>query len=579
MTHFYGTHLPVPLNLHDRASLGLHFLTHSLDESYGYLPNILMRFDREYPLARHDFADFGDLTSRYMEAFYLARCMTGSQTGDEVLKNLEKLFLSYFRHQDGLSYRPVIDQPFYSEAARVPYRGDIAEGFDQSRVMFALAVWFMITGEQLPKKLFGEMISGIRAKAIQKDGLMYFTQAFFPPGFHPLSDDLPYPQQLYFAGTQIGPLVKWYELTGEELALDTARRLVNFFTRDSFYFGPEGSFESLEVVPPGSWDRINGHTHTRMGAIAGILKYANVVGDRNVLEFGKRAFDWFYHGYCLVTGWCPEFLGRYPIEQEGCETCTLMDLIAAGLELCHAGFDEYWSIVERVTRNQLIEQQVTDTSFMGFCNDFTRREFQEYPIHPDTVLGAFGGWCGINDFVGNNVYSRCLMHCCGPSGIKALYLAWHNAVTFNQGKLRINLLFSRRSRYADVRSFDPVEGRVEIQVHQSCELEIRLPDWVEKGKVRLKTNGQPVNFNWKGTRMSAGPVRAGTRVEVIYPLRTCTITEKAGSVEYRTRWLGDTTISISPAGQFVPLYQREKLVAQAGEISLPEHVPQMEVSL
>ncbi len=579
MKHFYGRHLPIPLDLHDRALLGLHFLTHSLDEGYGYLPNILMRFDKEYPLARHDFADFGDLTSRYMEAIYLTRVMTGSRAGDDVLKALERLFLSFFNHRDGLSYRPVIDQPFYSEAARVPYRGDLAEGFDQSRVMVALATWFMMTGESKPKKLFEELVAGFRAKAIQRDNFMYFTQAFFPPGFHPSPDDPPYPQQLYFAGTQIGPLIKGYELTGHEPALDTARRLVNFFTRDTFYFGPEGSFESLEVVPPGSWDRINGHTHTRLGAIAGMLKYANVVNDQKVLEFGKRAFDWFYRGYCLSTGWCPEFLGRYPLEQEGCETCTLMDLAAGAIELGKAGFDEYWGIVERITRNQLAEQQVTDTSFMGRKGDLSRREFQEYPIDPDTVLGAFGGWCGVNDFVGNNIYSRCLMHCCGPSGIKALYLAWHSALIFEKGKLHINLLLSRRSKIADIRSYDPWEGRVDVTIHQSCELDLRLPDWVEKDQVRLGINGHSVDCRWRGTRLLVGPVDAAVEVRVTYPLRTISVTEKTGTLEFKTRWVGDTVVSISPPGKKVPLYQRKDLIQKAGMIKLPDHFPEIEPDL
>lgn len=579
MNNYYTSYLPIPMDLHGRALLGIHFLTHSLDKRYGYLPNIWAIFETGKVFARHDFADFGDLTSRYLESLYLAKCMTGSSDGEEEREALEKLFLFYFSHGDGLSYRPPIKEPFYSETGKRPYQADMAEGFDQSRVMFALITWFMITHENQPSQLFDKLIEGIRSKAVIKDNYMYFEQPSFSPEYHPDKDAPAYPQQLYFAGTMVMPLVKWYELTGNELALDTARRLVSFITRDAFYFGPEGSFESLRATAPGSWDFANGHTHSRLGTIAGILKYGNLMSDKQSFEFGRKAFDWFYDNYCLSNGWCPEFLGRYPIEQEGCETCTLMDIIECCLQLCAAGHEKYWDIIERLVRNQLLEQQITDASFIPSSKETSSRTFESYPISGDAVLGGFGGWCGVNDFIGNNVLSRRLMHCCGPSGIKAIYLAWHNALKWENGTLRINLLFSRRSRYADIKSFDPAEGRVEVTVRQNCNLELRLPEWVDKQRVRIQINGRNSECHWSSLRLVVGGVSESQQVIITYPLRETVISENVSSLVYETRWRGDTVISISPPGKHVPLYQRDRLIEADRKIVLPEYVPETEIEL
>ena len=83
MTTLDTTCSPVLLGIHDRALLGLRFLINSVDKRNGCLPNIWACFESGPAVARHDFPDFGDLTSRYLEAIYLARCMTGSDAGDD----------------------------------------------------------------------------------------------------------------------------------------------------------------------------------------------------------------------------------------------------------------------------------------------------------------------------------------------------------------------------------------------------------------------------------------------------------------------------------------------------------------
>jgi len=559
MTACYGNHPPIPIDLLDRARLGLHFLEHSLDRRHGYLPNIIAVFEGDQAVHRHDFADFGDLTSRYLEAFILARRMTGSDAGEEAFQGLQELFLSYFR-DDGLSYRPPIDHPFQSFTADRPYQPNMAEGFDQSRVMFALLTWFTMTGDDRPRELMDRMIHGVRGKGVVKDDRLYFTQPAFGEDFEPNPDAPPYPQQLYFSATMILPLLWWHELTGSAPALETARQLKNFVMRDEFYFGRDGSFRALDVTAPGSWDLINGHTHSRLGAVAGLLRYGRVCNDEPTFSLGRSAFDWFLENHCLPTGWCPEFVGRHAVEAEGCETCTLMDLAHCCLELCAAGEERYWNTMERLVRNQLLEQQITDASFIPSQDEPGAGDFQSYPISGEAVLGGFGGWVGVNDFVGHNEYSHYLMHCCGPSGIKALYLAWQQACKFEEGVLRVNLLLPRRLPEADVQGFDPREGRLDIELHTDAALSMRMPDWVAKKEVRAQVERRPLSFQWQADRLVTPVVEKGQTVSITYPLRSVTSTVHVGSDRYDIQWQGDTALSISPPGTEVPLYTRQELL-------------------
>jgi len=229
MSHFYGSHVPIPLDLQDRARLGARFISRNLDRRYTYLPTFWTIFEAEQVYGRHDFPDFGDLTSRYLEALYLVKDMSGTSDHDEALCRLEKLFVSYFRHEDGLSYRPPVHQPFMSEVTHKPYEAEVVEAFDQSRVMHALLTWYRITKDGRPRELFNKLVQGLCGNAIFKHDYMYFERPSFTPGYQPDPNAEPYPQQLYFLGTMILPLVDWSQETGNEMALETAGKIVNFF--------------------------------------------------------------------------------------------------------------------------------------------------------------------------------------------------------------------------------------------------------------------------------------------------------------------------------------------------------------
>ena len=103
----------------------------------------------------------------------------------------------------------------------------------------------------------------------------------------------------------------------------------------------------------------------------------------------------------------------------------------------------------------------------------------EVPVgDPDRCVGSFAGWSSANDFwvgAGNGI-----MHCCTGNGARALYYIWENMIDFREGELHLHLLLNRDSAWAEVASYIPHQGRVDLKLKQECaRLLIRAPEWIE----------------------------------------------------------------------------------------------------
>ena len=57
------------------------------------------------------------------------------------------------------------------------------------------------------------------------------------------------------------------------------------------------------------------------------------------------------------------------------------------------------------------------------------------------------------------------------------------------GRLRVNLLMNHASRWADVDSFLPYQGRVDVRPKRDADLDIRIPEWMAPGDAACTVNG------------------------------------------------------------------------------------------
>ena len=250
------------------------------------------------------------------------------------------------------------------------------------------------------------------------------------------------PHQFYFAGTQIHPLIECYRRLGNEHALAMAQRLTNYVVHRSDYFLDDGAWN----CPGGeTWESsmLDGHSHSRLATIAGIAVVGIATGDGSLVATARRAHDWFIREHCSSFGWSPEFVGRYGDENEGCETCAVMDQLNSALALAEAGHLEYYEQAERIARNQLFENQLLDTRIVRNTVDKADTELSCFHGVADMVRGAFAGWAGPNDFVGNCDLHYCLMHCCGPAGLRAMHDVWSNVYRTQDENVFVNIFLDR----------------------------------------------------------------------------------------------------------------------------------------
>jgi hypothetical protein len=255
--------------------------------------------------------------------------------------------------------------------------------------------------------------------------------------------------------------------------------------------------------------------------------------------------------------------------------------------LARSGYPDYWNIVERVSRNHLIESQLTDISWvhnLGFKGK--DRPETDYAQAAERMKGGFGGWTDPMDWVGVRVRteeSPQIMNCC-VTGTHALYWAWHHIVTKDEKGVWVNLALNRDTKWLRVSSYQPYQGRIDVLVHQEETVHIRVPASVDKRTVVLQVDGENRSFDWAGSYVTIANLKLGQKLQLQYPLREFTCSESIGGRQYFVTWKGDTVLEIRPAAErwapspIYPLYQRQRYRTNQAEMKRVSYtVPEKEI--
>jgi DUF1680 family protein len=152
-------------------------------------------------------------------------------------------------------------------------------------------------------------------------------------------------------------------------------------------------------------------------------------------------------------------------------------------------------------------------------------------------------------------------------------MGWSNTITEEHGTISINFLLNRGSRWLDVSSHLPHEGRVELDIHQNLpKLLIRIPDWAGYAKVLVKREhggtvttqtGSDPSIWVKQRFLMLGEAREGEKITITFPLSHRQTVEKAMGEEFITKWRGDDVIHLSPEGIHHPFYNNRQIFDKA----------------
>ncbi|NLX06519.1 MAG: hypothetical protein GXY33_15375 [Phycisphaerae bacterium] len=501
-------------SLEEYARRSFNYLTRMVDGEH--LPYFHV-FWTDPAEAAHDFPDWGDVMCRQLQAATMARIMTGCELPIESIW-LEKVF-ARLDPRTGLFVQP---QTAYCPEQPVSFAV-------QGLVLYTLlTVWL---GGQCPEA------EGAIRRMIEHLPALVEESASKEPGW---------------TGFGIKSLAACGRFMDCPQAIELAGRLVHQVFAVNPLFSPDNTF------------RHGGHMHGNLRILSGAAEYALAVGDPELYSRVDALYR-YVRSEATSFGFLPEVIGRTG-DIVACETCAVMDYLALMVTLANHGHPEYWSDVERLVRNHLVESQVADGAWLDSdCSRADDAQFSRRRIG-SRMVGGYAGWSSPNHILAAretmNAHwggpelknkTRAFQNCCGGSGTHGLFIAWKNAARYRDEGLEVWLHVDKRLPQAEIRGYQPYQGRLTIELKESCAVKVRVPAFVAGDQMRATVAGRSVETRIWGNAMCIGRQPAGARIEVSYPL---TEREEQVSVgnpgrrqyRYQVKWKGDTVIAMTPVG-------------------------------
>ena len=353
------------------------------------------------------------------------------------------------------------------------------------------------------------------------------------------ADNLPTTYDMAWRSEPIKCLMNGARLADYQPALDYAGKLVH---GDSLVGNPNNK-------------KFGGHMHAQMRVLAGAADYALYMKDTalldqiNAIYLNAMALPGARFGFLRETNRDDDLLG--------CETCGVMDFVALATTLANNGYPEHWGDVERVVRNQLVENQVVDGTWLkpGDKPDTANASWRDVGSR---MVGGFAGWSSPTHMLAyredDHGRTRAFQNCCIGSGIQAFYIAWKSASRFENGVLSVNMHFDKLLPQAEIRCYQPYKGFLSVALKEACKVRVRVPDFVDAKDVNVGSNKGEVKVAVENGYLELGPREAGEKIEITYPVpvkeeEIAIGNPKGHQYHYRVTWKGDTVVRMTPIGE------------------------------
>lgn len=596
----YEDLVPDTYDVAEAAKLAINVLTCANNRLQDYEQYFSVYIGNPLRMA-HNFSDW--CTPKYMEALALLRVVTGSTFMTQVDQTWQDQILKSIG-PDGLFYFPIVGKPWYGkelwwangiaradgslftvekpdpdrlkdlDTYAVPHAHSVIEesGIAQfthpqpvGRIVNVLDIYYQRDGNPMWKQMIEKIVDRFDQLAIKKGDYAYFPAYLYVPNakFDPSDPKAAMPTGLQggeISGRFIRACALCYKLTGDKKALKLGRQLTQYIRHHDDYFGPNGEFIG------------DHHFHAHTNYLIGMLEYADAAQDKELLEFCRKSFEWAKStasGFGPVTGYTPGAAEPTCPTSEGCGVGD-MEVLACNLSAFGAG--DYYAEAERWARNYFSEIQLTRPKAdnlvrHGQTMPPKKLLYSETDDHvAERNLGAFSSWAGANEWwlvdseTEKLIMDNLIMQCCTGNCARALWFIWRHTLDFKDGELKVNMLLNRASPWADVYSFIPYQGRVDIKMKQDCaNILVHAPEWIPtgSGKVTAQVDGAPRDLAWRGRYLSLGEVKKEQKITIAFPISEKTVKEKMGPETYTLLVRGNTVVQIDPPGRICPLFQRE----------------------
>jgi hypothetical protein len=528
------------------------------------------QFDSNPPRLGLDTGSYTCGIPKYREVLPLLRMMTGSKKGLEIDHAWAESLLKCIG-PDGLYYVPRVGRP-WDVVGQYDYwpKGEHVEFFAplplcNGRLLGSLAVNWAATHDPVWDRTARGVVDALNKNAVTVENWAFFPnfnivwgapppsreqiQRAITEADHPTTTGELDRNIAMWQGWILMGLAQYYRASGYEPAKDLAYRLVNYQRRTKYV-------EQWEC-----------HFHCISYTILGALELATAAHDEELAEYARRAYDFSKTGERMIA--LPQ-IGFFVNAQgnAGMEGCVIGDMTAIAAKLAQLGMgDQYWEDLDRYVRNGLTAIQRTHPGYAEavFSKLWEKGKLQSAPLEyyqladhlPQRLVGSFGCHTAPNDIFASTYFDSC----CNGNCSRAMYYAWESILKYDRNRqaLKVNLMLNRTSPWADVTSYIPYSGRVEIKAKQPLALlEIRAAKWVDKPQVTCRVGGETRRITWNGYYLDAGSVKPGETVTLEFPIQERREKLQSFDHRYEAVFKGNDCVELTPGGEYYSLYQRDQ---------------------
>ena len=178
-------------------------------------------------------------------------------------------------------------------------------------------------------------------------------------------------------------------------------------------------------------------------------------------------------------------------------------------------------------------------------------------------MGEFlGGYDdpGVTATVGTSV-----MACCTANGPMGLYYTWHGINRFSESVATVKLFLNRASKWMDVQSYLPDEGKVELHNKAARVALVRISHWVEVHKVKGSVDHRATRPATSGRHLVFEGLQRGQTIRLECPNPEVTDQYTIKNQVYHLKLRGSTVVDIDPKSNApgeITLYERRYLLAR-----------------
>ena len=538
--------VPDTLDLAERGAMAINGMLGSLNPQLDYECAFLNILDVHPAYMLHWSSMVSGVMPKYIEALPMLRVMSGSR---QDLDLEQGFFESILRNmaEDGLIYDRALESRPWNVGVGYGVRDwneDYANMAGNGRGLAGLLFCYQISGDPVWLQRARRTAERMLELAIVEDDMAWYPNTgcgndFSYPRLSGWTTRLP-PQRpnegfeggaMFYHLQPLRGFTRYYTTTGDERFLELSRKFARLGLQEKFWEGA-GDMNPVAGAERGHFKL---HFHASMAGIRGMLDYALAAND-------YAAREWAHNAYLFARHTGIQRLGLFPTADGFTEGCSIADMIGMAIALTDGGMGDYWDDVEMYARNGLIEVQASDMEELqrvstegkerppyapwGGRFDFrfntpnNKGVLPNQEIHDrvlERTIGAFG------HLIGARYQTPMMMHCCTANCSQGLYYAWEGILRREGNGVAVNLWLNRRSPWADVWSFLPHEGRLEIRNKTAAHLSIRQPAWAQRSQIRCTLNGQAVSPEWRGNRILFEGLRGGERITVEAPLPAQTV--------------------------------------------------------